>query len=457
MSEAIDCKNTDVGRFKAYPKRKDTGVDLLGAIPSHWQVRPLKYSASMNPDVLPEETDPDFSFEYLDIAGVNSLGKIGHTEIVHFETAPSRARRCLQFGDTIISTVRTYLKAIAFIEEANQDLIVSTGFSVLRPSDEVEPRFFWRAVQSDLFVQMVVAYSEGTGYPAINPSRLGLIPIVVPPREEQEAIVNFLDRETAKIDALVAKKERLIELLQEKRTAIIIHAVTKGLDPLAPMRESGVEWLGEVPARWEVAPLSARYEVTLGKMLDAKQVTGDHLAPYLRNIDVQWDRINVQDLPEMDFDPEERGRFKLRVGDLLVCEGGEVGRAAIWGGDIDECYYQKAIHRLRAQTGDNDPLFLLYVLKAAARLGVFVADSNPNTIDHLTAVKLRHHRFPFPSWAEQTEIARLLERSTANIDGLMAKIKQGIERLKEYRTALISAAVTGKIDLRDQVASDADS
>ena len=138
--------------------------------------------------------------------------------------------------------------------------------------------------------------------------------IAVSPTHEQRTIAAFLDRETAKIDALVARKERLIELLQEKRSALVTRTVTRGLDPNVPMKDSGVEWLGEIPAHWDVAPVYARYEVALGKMLDGKQVTGESLGRYLRNVDVQWDAVQVDDLPEMDFSQLERNRYLLLPG-----------------------------------------------------------------------------------------------------------------------------------------------
>jgi type I restriction enzyme S subunit len=164
-------------------------------------------------------------------------------------------------------------------------------------------------------------------------------------------------------------------------------------------KDSGVEWLGEIPTHWEVAPVYARYEVALGKMLDAKQVTGQFSGRYLRNVDVQWDAVNTQGLPEMDFVPSEHARYRLRPGDLLVCEGGEVGRTAIWRGGIEECFYQKAIHRVRPRSDREEPRFFFYTMHTLAKRGVFVADANTNTIDHLTAVQLRHYRLPFASLA----------------------------------------------------------
>jgi type I restriction enzyme S subunit len=282
--------------------------------------------------------------------------------------------------------------------------------------------------------------------------KLAALRIPLPHAAEQRAIADFLDHETARLDALVAKKERLIELLQEKRTALITHAVTKGLDPHAPTMPCRVEWVGETPRVWTVEPLGARYDVTLGKMLDEKRISGEQLAPYVRNQDVQWGAVRVDDLPEMDFDARDRAKYRLRPGDLLVCEGGEVGRTAIWQEQLPECYYQKAVHRLRPTGSLDEPRFLLYTMRAAAHCGVFEGDANLSTIGHLTAVKLRKHRFPFPPLPEQRAIADFLDRETARIDALIGKVREAIGLLKEYRAALISAAVTGKINVRGEAA-----
>ena len=211
-------------------------------------------------------------------------------------------------------------------------------------------------------------------------------------------------------------------------------------------RASGVEWLGEVPTHWNVAPVHARYEVALGKMLDATRVTGQASGRYLRNVDVQWDAVNVEDLPEMDFAPSERDRYLVQPGDLLVCEGGEVGRTAQWKGELDECFYQKAIHRLRPRSEAELPRFFFFLMYTLAKRGVFTAGGNPNTIDHLTAVQLRHHRAPFPPPTEQRCIAAFLDRETAKIDTLVARKERLIALLQEKRTALITRAVTRGLD-----------
>jgi type I restriction enzyme, S subunit len=216
--------------------------------------------------------------------------------------------------------------------------------------------------------------------------------------------------------------------------------------PYPAYKDSGVEWLGEIPEHWEVAPVYARYQVALGKMLDAKRVTGESSGRYLRNIDVQWDSVNAEGLPEMDFAPRERDRYLIRLGDLLVCEGGEIGRTAIWGGQIEECFYQKAIHRVRPHSDKEVPRFFYYLMYALAKRGVFVAGGNPNTIDHLTAVQLSHYRLPFPPTGEQRAIAAFLDRETARVDALVAKKERLIELLREKRAALITRAVTKGLD-----------
>jgi len=208
-------------------------------------------------------------------------------------------------------------------------------------------------------------------------------------------------------------------------------------------KDSGVEWLGAVPAHWDIAAVGYRYEVLLGKMLDEKRITGNHLAPYLRNIDVQWDRINVEDLPQMDFSGGDLKRYSIVPGDLLVCEGGEVGRAAIWRGELPECYYQKAIHRLRRRREAADhPRFMFYVLRMAAAIGVFEASEGKSTIAHLTAESLRRYRFAFPPRREQECIAQFLDRETAKIDALVAEQQRLIELLNEKGQAVIAHAVT---------------
>ncbi|WP_353268809.1 restriction endonuclease subunit S [Gemmatimonas sp.] len=177
-------------------------------------------------------------------------------------------------------------------------------------------------------------------------------------------------------------------------------------------------------------------------MLDAKRNVGASPLPYLRNVDVQWDRINTIDLPLIDIAPDVSERYTVRPGDLLVCEGGEVGRAAVWRGELDVCAFQKALHRLRPLSKHDEPNFLRYVLRCVAAMGVFEANGNPNTIPHLTGEAFRLYRFPKPPLAEQRRIASFLDREISKIDDLVAEQERLIALLKLKRQAVISHSVT---------------
>lgn len=293
---------------------------------------------------------------------------------------------------------------------------------------------------------------NGTTFQELSTDSLRSLRVPLPPSNERKQITAHIDRETARIDALIAKKTRFIELLKEKRQALITHAVTKGLDPSVKMKDSGVEWIGEVPSHWAVCKLSYRYAVELGKMLDEKKITGAHPTPYLRNKDVQWQKINDSNLPSMDISPGEIDRYTVRNGDLLVCEGGDVGRAAIWRGHDNVIGYQKALHRLRAISAEKDSVeFYFYALLAAKNNGVFDESDAKSTISHLPAEKFREYRFAFPPVSEQQAIVEFVTVMAGRIDLLAEKTQRSIDLLKERRSAFITAAVTGQIDLRGEV------
>lgn len=222
------------------PPRKPSGVEWLGDLPAHWETKRLKYLASINDESLPDTTDPDFEMSYVDIGGVDAVRGIVESEPMTFGGAPSRARRIARDGDSIVSTVRTYLRAIAPVRGAPDDLIVSTGFAVVRPR-ALCPAYLSYAVRESRFVEAVVARSVGVSYPAVNASEIGKIVVPVPPDGEQQAIADYLDRETAKLDALVAKIETAIERLREYRSAIITAAVTGKVDVRSARRPAPAE------------------------------------------------------------------------------------------------------------------------------------------------------------------------------------------------------------------------
>ena len=209
---------------------KDSGIEWLGEIPAHWEVKRLKYESKTNREALPETTRPDYEFEYIDIGNV-SLSKINDTpKLFSFGNAPSRARRVVKKGDTILSTVRTYLKAITYIDMENENLIASTGFAVITPGINLNPKYLSYLMISEKIIDTICSLSTGVSYPAVNSSDVENIPIWYPNLTEQNLIVGYIEKETTRIDTIISKSEKEITLLQEYRTALISEVVTGKID-----------------------------------------------------------------------------------------------------------------------------------------------------------------------------------------------------------------------------------
>ena len=407
---------------------------------------PLKFLADLNPETLTDSTDPAFSFGYIDIGSTGRGELRGRPAQVTFSESPSRARRVLRAGDSILSTVRTYLRAAWTVPKGMDPLVASTGFLCLRPTARVDARYLGWLVQSDVVIEEVVARSVGVSYPAISPEEVGRIEVPCPAERQQKAVADYLDQETARIDSVIAAKRRMRDLMEERFDAAVF-CWTTGADCVARnLKPTNLDWIDAIPADWSTPTVGANFQVQLGKMLNATAATGPNQLPYLRNINVQWDRIDVRDVATMHFDAADRRLFGLRDGDLLVCEGGEVGRAAIWHDDLTECYFQKALHRVRPLR-DANPRYLMYCLWAAAKRGVFAVEGNLSTIVHLTREQLKAHRFPWPPPTEQARIVERLDRLRNSTTDVIGGLRRQITLLQERRSALISTAVTGQLDL----------
>jgi len=209
---------------------KESGVAWLGNIPFHWKVKRLKYLVRLNQETLSEKTPGDYLIDYIDIGNVDSYGRIREIQSFEFVNAPSRARRKVTIGSTVISTVRTYLRAIAHFESPSEITIVSTGFAVLDAQSALRSKFLYYCVASEYFVQRVVSESKGVGYPAINSTDIVQIKIAYPDDDEQRSIVEYIEAEAANIDILISKYTSELELLTEYRSSLISQAVTGAID-----------------------------------------------------------------------------------------------------------------------------------------------------------------------------------------------------------------------------------
>jgi type I restriction enzyme S subunit len=296
--------------------------------------------------------------------------------------------------------------------------------------------------------------SKGGGQPNLSQEDLRSLKIPAPSLTEQRAIAAFLDRETGRIDALIEKKERQIELLEEKRAALISHAVTKGLDPDVPMKDSGVEWLGEIPAHWEIKRLkfvaSVQTGFALGRNLEGRETVE---LPYLRVANVQHGFVDLSDIATVEVGRDEIERYSLQAGDILMTEGGDydkLGRGTVWEGQIHPCAHQNHVFAVRAHPGTN-PYWISLITQANYARHYFILRSKQSTnLASISLTNLIELPVVFPPTEDQGEVLLRVNDETAKLDTLVAKVQKSIDQLREYRTALISAAVTGKIDVRGE-------
>lgn len=439
-------------RFRAYPAYRESGVAWLGAVPMHWDVRRLKHVAALNSNTLPEDTDPSFEMTYVDIGNVDALGRIAGQERLTFAAAPSRARRLVQDGDVIVSTVRTYLRAIAQVRHPEPGTVVSTGFAVVRPSDGLMADYAAYALRAPFFVERVVANSKGVSFPAINESEMATYELVLPPKAEQRAIAAFLDRETARIDALVAMNERLLALLEERRTALITRVVTTGVDPLVTMKDSGVAWLGAIPAHWEVTRVKhVCGRVFVGVAEAATYAYVDDGVPMLRSTDIRQGRIRTDDIRYVDRAFALRLRSKqLRTGDIVTVRTGVAGVSAVVPVEFDggQCF---TLVVSRPSKG-HDAEFLCYWLNSQAGQYQFAVEGMGTAQINISVPIVQNAVISVPALSEQQTIRASLDAHLGRLGALQFKTQEAIRHLREYRWGLISAAVTGKIDVRGEVA-----
>ncbi|AIV89062.1 restriction endonuclease subunit S [Burkholderia pseudomallei] len=436
-----------------YSKYKDSGAAAVGAVPHHWEIKPIKAVASINDDVLPETTDPTFELAYVDIGSVSLDMGIEKMEAFTFKDAPSRARRLVRHGDVIVSTVRTYLKAIAAIAMPPENLVVSTGFAVIRPLDSVEPRFAKYALQGATFIDEVISRSTGVSYPAINASDLARIALPVPPRDEQSAIAAFLDRETGKIDMLIAEQEKLLTLLAEKRQATISHAVTRGVNPNAPMKDSGVAWLGEVPVHWTVVPLKRLLSDVkagpFGSALTKDMYVSSGYRVYGQEQVIPAD-FSIGDYYISDSKFAELQQYSVKAGDILISCVGTFGKIAIVPEHVEPGIINPRLIRLRVGATMLGR-YLEAVLRSSVVFEQFSMVSRGGTMDVINIGTLNAVTLAIPPTHEQEDLLAFLDVETAKLDKLKSEAERAIALLAERRSALIAAAVTGKIDVRNAV------
>jgi len=399
--------------------------------------------ASINDDALDEDTSPDFEMEYVDISSVTPGSKRLAAESMKYGGAPSRARRIVKDGDILVSTVRTYLRAIAPVIDPPANLIASTGFAVIRPREHCSHVFLNYSLQAASFIEEVIARSTGVSYPAINAHELAFIKLPLPPlKQEQECIGLFLDTETSKIDALIEEQRRLIELLKEKRQAAISHAVTKGLNPDTPTKDSGSDWLGFIPNHWNSGVLvRCASRIVVGIAEAATHAYADEGVPILRSTNIRAGRIIgdiLRILPEFAAD---RGSKLINSNDLITVRTGNAGVTAVVPAELDGC--QCFTMLITSLVDEAVPGFYCYYINSDIAIAYFGVEGWGTAQVNISVP------IPIPSKGEQEAIVRYLDIEVGRIDELTQEAEKVVSLLLERRSALISAAVTGKIDVRN--------
>ena len=436
--------------MKPYPKYKDSGIEWIGEIPAHWDVKPLKYMVAINKDALPETVSHDQEIHYIDIGGVDSSGNVASPESMLFKDAPSRARRVVRQGDTIVSTVRTYLKAIAYIGDSDPHLIASTGFAVLSPAEKTYSTYLYYLMSSQPVVDTICAWSTGVSYPAIAPSQLASISLWIGDIDEQQSIATYLDRKTKQIDGLIEKKQNQIDLLREQRTAVINEAVTKGLNPKAKMKDSGIEWIGEIPEHWNVSKVKWVAKTvktgTTPPSGESKYFEGG-VVPWYTPADFHDDQIGLSKssraITEIAIDDGECVLYpSLTV--MIVGIGATLGKIGI--AQIPSASNQQ-INSI-VLSGDMNPYFFAYFLFVST--DAVKSYSNAATLPILNQAQTKSIPVPVPPREEQDQIVEMIKSQTSESDTMIAKEERLIELLQEYRTSLISEVVTGKVDVRNE-------
>lgn len=425
----------------------------MSAVPSGWKVERLKDVARVNANALPAGTDADYEFDYLEISNVNYNGVVSTDAIEHlrFEDAPSRARRRVASGSTVISSVRPNLQAVAFFASAPKHLICSTGFNVVEPqSNKLAPQFTYYHLLSENARQYFEAAATGVGYPAIGDKDFNAFTVTLPPLPEQQRISTYLDASCAAIDAAVAAKRRQLETLDALRKESITRAITRGLDSQTRTKPSGEHWLGEIAEHWSAPCLKRllRQPLTYG-LNEAAELDDRDLPRYLRITDFDDDGTLREDtfrsLPR-----EIACEALLEINDVLFARSGAtVGKTFMFRNFEGEACFAGYLIRARTIPWKLDPLFLYMFTKST----VYEAWKNliftQATIQNISAAKYDYLTVPLPPIEEQRAIVKHIEKKDAEFRSIVGVIGSQIDTLIAYRKSLIHECVTGQRRVTD--------
>ena len=436
-----------------YTTYKPSGLMWLEDVPSMWPISRLRFQVKINPVKSEVQGIPqDMSVSFVPMEAVGEYGGL-RLEQTHALEDVANGYTYFRDGDVVVAKITPcFENGKGSIADGLENGIGfgTTELHVLRPSSFMDRNYLFYLTISHAFRKIGASYMYGAGGQKRVPDTfIRDFRHPIPTTNEQRSIAAFLDRETARIDALIEKKRRQIELLQEKRSALISHAVTKGLNPNAKMKDSGIEWLGEMPEGWEVKRIKNLGAIRYG-LGEPPEYVDDGL-PFIRATDIKRGKIDLDTVRKVCREdvPWSR-RPTLQIGEILVVRSGAyTGDSAIVTEDVAGCIagYDMVLTITKAHAR-----FVAWVLLSKYMLqGQIYLERMRAAQPHLNAEELGGFVILMPPLAEQLQIAETLSRETNKLDALADKINGSIEMLREHRTALISAAVTGKIDVRESI------
>lgn len=440
-------------KYKKYPEYKDSGITGIDQIPKSWDVVTIKHIVSTPITDGPHET-PKFTDEGIPFISAEAVssGKIDFNKkrgFISEETNNIYSKKYIPQKYDIYMIKSGATTGVTAIVETDRVFNIWSPLAVVRCKQGINPYFVLNYMRSYSFLESVkLNWSFGTQQ-NIGMGVIENLYITKPSTNETEKIANFLDYETSKIDSLIEKQERLIDLLKEKRQSVISHAVTKGLNPDAPMKDSSVEWLGEIPEHW----YGSKLKYLTNQIIDGAHFTPTYVdegIPFLRVTDIHnkvIDRENTKYIPKNEHE-ELIKRCNPQKGDLLLSKNGTIGITKVIDWDWDFSIFV-SLCLIKFKRERLSPYFFRYIFQSSVIDEQLFHSSKKTSISNLHLDKINELVFAIPPMEEQSILITYLDGVSDKYGGLINRAMKQIILLKERRTSLISAAVTGKIDVRD--------
>lgn len=442
-----------------YPEYKVTNIHWVGTIPKHWQVKKIKYSTYVKGRVgWHGLTSNDFTEEgpFL-VTGTDFMkGRVNWQTCYHIseENYNRDPYIKLRENDLLITKDGTIGK-VAIVKNLKEKATLNSGIFVTRPlANSYLTSFLYWVLNSPVFDRFIDYNKIGSTIQHLYQDTFEEFSFPVPSEEEQKIIATYLDRKTIQIDSLIVKKQRLIELLKEERATIINHAVTKGIDPNVKMKDSGIEWLGEIPEHWEVKKLKYIIE-KIGSGVTPKggaSVYQQKGIPLLRSQNVHFDGLRLDDVAFISEEiHNEMIGSRVLAGDVLLnITGASIGRCCVVPADIKEANVNQHVCILRSAKTIDSYFLCNYLTSEKGQIQIFSSEKGISR-EGLNYEQIKSFIVPIPPKTEQHEIINYIANENKILEKTISKILHEIDLLQEYRTALISEVITGKIDIRNEV------